>query len=46
MIAHEKALEWQEMFCIAMDVGVEDEEVEAMAYRIAGEFFFLSFYLS
>ena len=37
MIAHEKALEWQELFNLAvLDEEMDDEDIVAMGYRVAG----------
>jgi hypothetical protein len=37
MIAHEKALEWQELFDLALlDEDVDEEDIVAMGYRVAG----------
>lgn len=38
MVAHEKALEWQELFDLAMEAQLPDDEITAMAYRMAGTF--------
>lgn len=37
MVAHEKALEWQELFMLAVQNDVSDAELVETAYRIAGE---------
>lgn len=36
MVAHEKALNWQDLFEIAIRTDVPEEEVVAMGYRVAG----------
>lgn len=37
MIAHEKALEWQELFDLALlDEDMDEEDIVAMGYRVAG----------
>ena len=36
MISHEKALQWQELFCLAAQVEMADEDVIDMGYRVAG----------
>lgn len=36
MIAYEKALDWQELFDLAVLDGVEEEELVSMGYRVAG----------
>ncbi|KAG6382066.1 pol II transcription elongation factor [Boletus reticuloceps] len=38
MIAHERALEWQELFDISTREKVPEEEVKEIAYRITGAF--------
>ncbi|KAG8220454.1 IKI3 family-domain-containing protein [Butyriboletus roseoflavus] len=38
MIAHERALEWQELFDISTRENVPGEEVKEIAYRISGPF--------
>ncbi|ESK87867.1 pol ii transcription elongation factor [Moniliophthora roreri MCA 2997] len=35
MVAHEKALEWQELFDLAVRTQVSAEDLEAMAYRVS-----------
>ncbi|KAI0919135.1 hypothetical protein AcV5_002129 [Taiwanofungus camphoratus] len=35
MVAHEKALDWQELFELALQVNVSGEDLESMAYRVA-----------
>ncbi|KNZ72380.1 Elongator complex protein 1 [Termitomyces sp. J132] len=35
MVAHEKALEWQELFYLASQTGMSEEDVIAMGYRVA-----------
>lgn len=44
MIAHEKALEWQELFNLAVLDEMDEEDIVAMGYRVAGtwiwDFFF------
>ncbi|KAF8885990.1 IKI3 family-domain-containing protein [Infundibulicybe gibba] len=35
MVAHEKALEWQELFDIAIRVGMSNENIASTGYRIA-----------
>lgn len=37
MVAHEKALEWQELFDIALQQQVPEEDLQATAYRVAGQ---------
>lgn len=37
MVAHEKALDWQELFELALQVNVSGEDLESMAYRVAGK---------
>lgn len=37
MVAHERALEWQELFQLSTKEVVPEEEVKEIAYRIAGE---------
>lgn len=37
MIAHEKALEWQELFELAVQRELSDDELKEIAYRVAGE---------
>ena len=36
MISHEKALDWQELFELAVQQGSSDEDLKSLAYRIAG----------
>lgn len=36
MIAHEKALQWQELFCLAAQTEMTDGDVIDMGYRVAG----------
>ena len=36
MIAHEKALEWQELFNLAVLDEMDEEDIVAMGYRVAG----------
>ena len=36
MISHEKALQWQELFCLAAQVEMADEDVIDMGCRVAG----------
>ena len=36
MEAYEKALNWQELFEVALTNGVSEEDVTAMGYRVAG----------
>lgn len=38
MVAHERALEWQELFDISTREKVPSEEVKEIAYRISGSF--------
>lgn len=38
MIAHERALEWQELFDVSIRENVSREEVIEIAYRISGLF--------
>jgi elongator complex protein 1 len=40
MLAYEKALLWRELFELAHLQKVEQEEIVAMAYRVAGMHFF------
>jgi elongator complex protein 1 len=40
MVAHEKALEWQELFDIAVRENVSEEDTVDMGYRVAGVLFF------
>lgn len=40
MVAHEKALEWQELFMFAIQNELSDAEIVEMAYRVAGGFSF------
>lgn len=37
MVAHEKDLEWQELFDLALTTKMPDEEVVSMGYRVAGQ---------
>ncbi|KAF8661467.1 hypothetical protein AX16_001304 [Volvariella volvacea WC 439] len=37
LIAHEKALEWQELFDLAAELQTSAEDVDAMAYRVADD---------
>ena len=37
MIAHEKALEWQELFELAVQRELSDDELKEVAYRVAGK---------
>lgn len=37
MVAHEKALEWQELFMLAVQNEMPDDEVVETAYRVAGK---------
>lgn len=37
MIAHEKALEWQELFNLAVLDELDEEDIVAMGYRVAGK---------
>ena len=43
MIAHEKALEWQELFNLAVLDEMDEEDIVAMGYRVAGMWIFLFF---
>ena len=36
MIAHEKALEWRELFNLAVLDEMDEEDIVAMGYRVAG----------
>lgn len=36
MLAYEKALQWQELFELALREGVSSDEIIAMAYRVSG----------
>lgn len=36
MIAHEKALDWQELFELAVRENLTHDELSSMAYRVAG----------
>ena len=36
MLAHERALEWQELFDIAVREDVSEEDIVDMGYRVAG----------
>ena len=36
MIAHENALDWQELFELAVLQGTSEDDLKAMAYRVAG----------
>lgn len=38
MIAHEKALDWQELFELAVQQALSDEELKDTAYRVSGMF--------
>ena len=38
MIAHKKALQWQELFCLSAQAEMADEDVIDMGYWIAGVF--------
>jgi elongator complex protein 1 len=40
MIAYEKALLWRELFELAQLQKIDQEEIVAMAYRVAGMHFF------
>jgi len=40
MIAHEKALQWQELFDLAVREGMADEDILSMGYRVGGNVFF------
>jgi elongator complex protein 1 len=37
MVTHEKALEWQELFMLALQTNMPDNEIIDTAYRVAGE---------
>lgn len=37
MVAHEKALEWQELFMLAVQIGMSEKDVVETAYRVSGE---------
>ena len=36
MFAHEKALEWQELFDLALRNSVSEADIASMGYRVAG----------
>jgi hypothetical protein len=36
MVAHEKALQWQNVFELAIRIGLSDEDIVAAGYRVAG----------
>jgi len=36
MVAHEKALQWQELFDLAVREHISQEDLVAMGYRVAG----------
>lgn len=36
MIAHEKSLDWQELFELALQQHLSQDELSSMAYRVAG----------
>ena len=36
MIAHEMALQWQELFCLAAQAELANEDIVDMGYRVAG----------
>jgi elongator complex protein 1 len=36
LIAHEKALEWQELFNLASLENMPEDDLASMAYRVAG----------
>ena len=36
MIAHEKALDWQELFELALQENLAPDELSSTAYRVAG----------
>jgi elongator complex protein 1 len=38
MVAYEKALEWQELFELAMRTKMSEDDIDAMGYRVAGSF--------
>lgn len=46
MGAHEKALEWQELFYLASQVQLTEEDTVAAGYRVAGVLSFPKFPLS
>jgi len=37
MVGYEKALQWQELFMIAVQTGMSEEHIVETAYRISGE---------
>lgn len=39
MLAHEKALEWREVFELALQESITDEELKATGYRLAGVYY-------
>ena len=36
MLSHEKALEWQELFELAVQQELSEEDLKDIAYRVAG----------
>lgn len=36
MVAHEKALEWQELFDLAIRESLANDDIVSMGYRVAG----------
>lgn len=36
MVAHEKSLDWQELFDLAGRTDVSEDDIAAMGYRVAG----------
>ena len=40
MVVYEKALEWQELFTLAVSNCMSDAKLVETAYRVAGELFF------
>jgi hypothetical protein len=37
MVAHERALEWRELFDLAVSENIAQEDIVEMGYRIAGQ---------
>lgn len=37
MLAYEKALQWQDLFDLAMRTGIPEDDLSDMAYRVAAE---------
>jgi hypothetical protein len=38
MVAHEKALEWRELFTLAPQCNITDEDTVSTGYRVAGQY--------